>query len=323
MRKSRKCVYGRRKSDGRCKRKSGPKSNKPKKSRKCMYGRRKSDGRCKRKSGSKTKKIYKCKSRIRYKRNKQHRLNFSMNDTYMFEIDNLGIVAQLPNSVDQDSLKLQLYDISQNQEIKLGDVSMSVATWDVNPDIIRNFQSDVKPYLTPMDCFINAMQIIGVFDSVQANILRISCVGDKGITASAIGQMLTYVSYDTNTIMDVEGETSFNFYFFQKFSNPQIWIDTISLHISGKDKLVFAGYDGHVFSFASENDKIYYLDPQLPDKVYELNEETVTNYLTHPGKSYYLATRSNKLLQRDLSVLGLMGFDFSKGRGTAWTTAHG
>ena len=34
-----------------------------------------------------------------------------------------------------------------------------------------------------------------------ANILRISCVGDTGITASAIGQMLTYVSYDTNVVI--------------------------------------------------------------------------------------------------------------------------
>jgi len=325
MRKSRKCRYGKRKSDGRCKRKPGPKSKRNKKSRKCRYGKRKSDGRCKRKPGPKSKKVY--KSRIRYNRTKQHRLKFSLNDTYLFEIENLGILAQYPDSVDPKLLNLQLFDITKRkEEIKLGAVPMEVATWDVNPEIIMGFQSDIKAYLTPMDCFINAMQIIGVFDSVQANILRISCIRNQGISAHAIGQMLTYVSYDTNTDseMDVEGTTSFNFYFFQSFTDPQVWIDTIGSNLSENNKILFAGYEGHVFSFARENNKIYYIDPQLPDKFYELNKETVKKYLTHPGKKYYLATKStNKLLESDLGILGLMGFDFSKGRGTAWTTAHG
>lgn len=58
VKRSRKCPRGIRKSDGKCKRKPGPKrsrkSKKPvKRSKKCTYGVRKSDGKCKRKPGPK------------------------------------------------------------------------------------------------------------------------------------------------------------------------------------------------------------------------------------------------------------------------------
>jgi hypothetical protein len=59
IKKSRKCIRGRRKSDSKCRRKPGPKrtqrKRKPKRSRKCKRGRRKSDGKCKRKPAPKQK----------------------------------------------------------------------------------------------------------------------------------------------------------------------------------------------------------------------------------------------------------------------------
>ena len=51
---------------------------------------------------------------------------------------------------------------------------------------LSKFESVIQQQLSPNDCAINAMQLIGILDYVSANILRISCVGKSGMQKSEI-----------------------------------------------------------------------------------------------------------------------------------------
>jgi hypothetical protein len=47
----------------------------------------------------------------------------------------------------------------------------------ISDENINSFQRFIN---APMDCVINALQLIGLLDSLTSNIFRISCVGKQG-----------------------------------------------------------------------------------------------------------------------------------------------
>ena len=276
------------------------------------------------------------KSVRRRKSKKKHRKKKSVNlkdlAFYPSNIDEtvinlLGITSIIPEKI-LVNFPVDLHNLANsslaNSSTFLGKVDMKIALWPVNEQMIDNFSSIVNPNLTPMDCFINAMQLIGVFDTVQSNLLRITCTG--GVRIQAIIQSLTYSTFRSSS----NNSSSIRLFFFQKFKNGKIWITTIKETLENQKNMtiLFAGYTGHVFCFARANDnRIYYLDPQLKQGVFLLDDtdELYQKYFfAFSGREYYIATKSkNALVKLDTPVLELMGFDFTPGRGTGYTTAHG
>ena len=146
VKKSRKCIRGRRKSDGKCKRKPGPKRSrkmmkskrrtskkvaKPlKRSRKCVRGKRKSDGKCKRKPGPKRGR--KMKSNKRYK----FRVNKGVFDR---ELSNQNIKSAIYLWVENENKARRIYgDISRWDVSNVTDMSgMFAEAENFNGDISR------------------------------------------------------------------------------------------------------------------------------------------------------------------------------------------
>ncbi len=352
MKKSRKCRYGKRKSDGRCKRKPGPKS-KSKKSRKCRYGKRKSDGRCKRKSGPKSKKVYRYKSRTKSKRNKSRRLKFSIIDSTRtvdgLYCGNLLIVSPLNAplySIEGTQLLLKnttstFHDTRKNREAVpetlLGTSYMTPAIWTINENDINGFSSHLDASLTPMDCTISAMQYIGILSLREANITRMTCISNEGASDCDIARILTYTSYYTEDLMEVDGQTKYFLYNFQYYTDWKIWLDTCFnilkyayLVNGGKPQILFVGYIGHVFNVAFDLLGLWVIEPQAKEKkallmsaeaVYD--QENVKKFVIRKNmRPYRICVRSvNKILVGEMDILTLMGFDFTMGRGTANNTA--
>lgn len=107
-------------------------------------------------------------------------------------------------------------------------------------------------FVTPMDCVISALQVIGALDNIAANIMRITSLGRSiGITKEEIEIIFIYL-YNKN-------------FGFMSFENVGEWESAIAL--LEKNRVFFAGFKvgggGHVFLIARDNDgNLLYIDPQ-------------------------------------------------------------
>ena len=119
-----------------------------------------------------------------------------------------------------------------------------------------NIQSFNRLIRSPMDCFINALQLIRILDQRTADIMRISTSGVVGFSQKQIELIFMYTL-----------KKNFNFKRFYRFDT---WQQEITQHMP-LSTCVFAGYRmgmndgaGHVFIIAKNNNGIiFYIDPQL------------------------------------------------------------
>jgi hypothetical protein len=136
----------------------------------------------------------------------------------------------------------------------------------------------------PMDCFINALQLMGVFNPLTANIMRVSTLGVTGFTKPQI-------------------EIIFSFTFghnfdFKPTKSYHEWAQWINRYLQ-PNHVVFAGYTEHVFIIGRmANGTLVYIDPQVPAFC---NLDTDTACQSHLlGKDdYYLLFNSTEQLTKD------------------------
>ncbi len=147
---------------------------------------------------------------------------------------------------------------------------------------------------TPMDCFINALQILGVVNNITANIMRLSSAGKTGFTTEEIEKIFIFISGHNH---DFKGTGSS-----QEFSE---WIakNLVPGHV------VFAGHQGnvnHVYLIGRQiNGTLVYIDPQV-GIFCDLSKEECQRYLTN-NKVYRLMFNSaDKLSPEQLSLLGFV-----------------
>lgn len=147
---------------------------------------------------------------------------------------------------------------------------------------------------TPMDCFINALQIIGVIDNITANIMRLSSAGKSGFTSEEIEKIFIFLS-GHNHDFKATGSS-------QEFSE---WIskNLVPGHV------VFAGHEGgnnHVYLIGRTIDAtIVYIDPQL-GILCDLSSEECQGYLKN-NRVYRLMFNSvEKLSPEQLRFLGFV-----------------
>lgn len=147
----------------------------------------------------------------------------------------------------------------------------------INDAQIQSFRRNV---LSPKDCVINAMQIIGMLDIYTANLMRITLVGQHGIDQSQIEKIfILYYGYT----FKFDPITSF-----QDVSN------TISCLQVGH--VAFAGYQDvngakHVFLIGRKTDgHFYYIDPQI-NKICNLADPQCLQYIAN--KQFYFLLKNN------------------------------
>ena len=125
----------------------------------------------------------------------------------------------------------------------------SLSQFKITDDQLLNFKRAVP---SPMDCFINTLQLLGVIDTITANIMRISSAGRTGFTKEEIEKIFVMLSGHNHNFKSTESS--------QEFSE---WIGSLLL----PGHVVFAGYEGntrHVYLIGRRIDGIIlYIDPQL------------------------------------------------------------
>jgi hypothetical protein len=154
----------------------------------------------------------------------------------------------------------------------------SLALFRITNEHIENFRRQIS---VPMDCFINALQFIGILDPMCANIMRVSTLGDSGFTRAQIEIIFSFF-YKTN-------------FHFKSTDDFEVWYNWIVSNIT-PGHVVFAGYPGHVFLIASDtNGVLLYIDPQSEHPVQDLSEDAVQQYIREKGLYYALYTSTTQL----------------------------
>lgn len=206
-------------------------------------------------------------------------------DCSRFENDSLGIYNIKYNRRDKTDhlyyidVELYKFDANGNPKLKstLPGVPMEMAQWLFTDDKINNFNSVFNREDTPMDCVINAIQLIGILNEKEANLLRLSCASKLGMDLETLIKLFTY------TVHHVDGNEYFNHIPGVDYSNYYLcdfakvypvscyaeWSMEISTYLK-PGHIMFAGWQqinaAHVFCFAKTLDGIvYYLDPQVSD----------------------------------------------------------
>jgi len=147
----------------------------------------------------------------------------------------------------------------------------------ITDDNIKKFN---RQFQVPMDCFINAMELMDVLDTKSANIMRISTLGKTGFTKEQIEIIFMY--------------TFGNNFDFKKTNRFDEWSKWISLYLQ-PGHIVFAGYTNHVFLIGRLLDNtILYIDPQIPT-LCNLDDPACQQYVENKNE-WYLLFHSQKVL---------------------------
>jgi hypothetical protein len=157
----------------------------------------------------------------------------------------------------------------------------------ITDDSINSFQRVIA---SPMDCFINAMQIIGIINNISANLMRISSAGVTGFSKEQIESIFLLVLK-----RNVEFKSSDNF---QEFSST-IYSTLMPNHVC------FCGYTGHVFLIGRRaNGTIVYIDPQV-NQLCNLDDPTCQAYVRDKPRYFILFNSDHVIPDENIRQLGL------------------
>ena len=170
-------------------------------------------------------------------------------------------------------------------------ISTMLSQFRITDDNLAGFTRLMKK---PMDCVINALQVAGVLDNMNANILRISFTGDTGFTDEQIEQIFI-LKYGMK-------------FAFKPMSSYDEFVQTVeSLLQPGYG--VLAGYtnsaSGHVFVLARRMDgTIVMIDPQSSQQICNINE--CQDSIRHQDEYNLLFNSPEKLSNAQLSARGFI-----------------
>lgn len=147
---------------------------------------------------------------------------------------------------------------------------------------------------TPMDCFINALQIIGVVNNITANIMRLSSAGKTGFTSEEIEKIFIFLSGHNHD--------------FKATGSPQEFSEWIAKNVF-PGHVVFAGHEGgnnHVYLIGRGIDgTIVYIDPQL-GIMCDLSTQECQGYLKNNRVYRLMFNSQGKLSPEQLRLLGFV-----------------
>jgi hypothetical protein len=166
----------------------------------------------------------------------------------------------------------------------------NLSQFQITDEQILNFKSIVTT--SPMDCFINALQILGYLDTKTSNIMRISSAGRTGFLQEEIEKIFIVLQ-------------GYNFDF-KSTSSPAEFSSWITSHLL-PGHVVFAGYEGqtnHVYLIGRfHNGQIVYIDPQL-GTLCDLTTAPCIQYISQQPILKLLFNSPTKLTPDNLKAIG-------------------
>lgn len=163
----------------------------------------------------------------------------------------------------------------------------------------QNFCNFKRFLNSPMDCFVNAMQIMGMLNTNAANLLRISCVGVSGFSQEQIASI--FILY-----------TNF-FFLFREMAGWDAFGQQIMKISPGY--VTLGGYHkngtGHVFLIGkTTQNKMIYIDPQIQNNTLcFLHEAQCENLIKNMDKYYLLYRNDIQLTPQQRMGLGFVNVD--------------
>lgn len=184
-------------------------------------------------------------------------------------------------------------------------LEMVLTQYKISDENLQTYQNSINQKLSPKDCFINAMQLIGVFDNFTSNILRIACAGNLGYTQDQIEKTLIF----SHAYLKDQSP----FFNFKEFNTFEQWQQTVILLEPGH--VILGGWqessNAHVFLIGRHlNGEYVYLDPQVPSNC-SLKENSCLNTLRAgetETRKYYALFNSTQFIS-SYTVVKDLGFD--------------
>jgi hypothetical protein len=168
-----------------------------------------------------------------------------------------------------------------------------IATFPFDDTNLDNFMREVE---RPMDCVINALELLGLLDHDAALLMRLSCVGTQGLQIDQIEKMINYMSYRTES----------NVMIFMEFPTWGDFTTQLS-HAIEPNIACFCGItrnDGssHVFLIAGQPDYgLVLLDPQMDAHCgLQGEDDDCLSLVRDDIASWYILCRSNLPLNSEI-----------------------
>jgi len=173
------------------------------------------------------------------------------------------INKKLKNTRKRKSAKKSLYTLKGGIGEQFGLPPCNIlAQFPIQDNFITEFKRAVPK---PADCFINALQLAGLIDSLNANIMRVSSAGSTGFTKEAIEKIFILIKNH-----NFDFKSSKNFDVFLKMIRERL--------IPGH--AVFAGYDTNPGTMVQ--------DEEVPDvPVPEIGEPLGADGIPIPPSPWY------------------------------------
>ena len=159
----------------------------------------------------------------------------------------------------------------------------------ITDDQINSFETVVK---SPMDCFINSLQLLGIINNVTADIMRISTAGKTGFTQEEIEKIFILLTGHNHDFKGTNSPDEFSIFIAKNLPPGNV---------------VFAGHEGqskHVYLIGRTlNGTIKYIDPQK-GTICDLSLKDCQEFISN-NKIFRLMFNSEyKLTPEQLQILG-------------------
>jgi hypothetical protein len=169
-------------------------------------------------------------------------------------------------------------------------VKYSVSQFYITDENLAKFGRWVKK---PMDCVINALEIIGILEKNSADLMRIA-VGDVGLQIFQIEEIFKYMY------------PNFSWQFY-RYTNIQT-LENFCIHELQPSRVIFCGYNmkgfKHVFLIGkTNNNQILYIDPQV-NGLCDLQQAGCFSYIQNAEEYYIL--QGTTTAQQNLQIQAQM-----------------
>jgi len=182
-----------------------------------------------------------------------------------------------------------------------------------HPITNENIDKFIRYVKSPMDCVINAMHIIGLLDNFSSNLVRLTCVGDEGVTIEQIQKIFTLYSIIDGNRYEREAH---EFLFLEApemggLSHANVF-EKIVIERLEPQHILFCGYAmgglKHVFLLGRYLDgSIMYIDPQVDGGVIcDIGLAECFRYISGAQKYYLLHYNPEELTQQKIEEMNII-----------------
>lgn len=179
----------------------------------------------------------------------------------------------------------------------------SLSLFSITDENILSFRRYLN---SPMDCFINALQVFGALDEKCSNIMRISAAGKTGFSREEMEKIFTFLTNNNFEFKLINDFNEFENELISKITNNHgAFVGYSSPGVSYKFVVAEMPSVGHVFIIAKNSDGVLILiDPQIN---YLGPYENVRNLIYSLNRNYHILFNSlEKFTPQQMRSLGFI-----------------